>query len=283
MAKRTKSPPPPPAPRELTLDQMRKGIEIIKRRIEELNQFNPAAASDDQVEALGLSIEETVERIFGRDTSDYNRFVGAARLDNGPLILGGGPRDTRRYWMEGKASALSTLKGAVRVLEERIADADPADTSPPAKVETTIDPDHIFIVHGHDGDVKNAVARFIEALGLKPIILDEQPNQGRTVIEKFEDHSNVRYAVVLLTPDDVGGPKGSSLKPRARQNVVLELGFFAGRLGRGGVCAIVRGSDIEVPSDLGGLVWTAYEGDWKLKLARELKAAGYDIDMNKAL
>ena len=96
----------------------------------------------------------------------------------------------------------------------------------------------VFVVHGHDTGAREAVARFLERAGFEPIILHEQPNQGRTIIEKFEEHAAVNFAVVLLTPDDVGGPEGGAMQPRARQNVVLELGFFIGKLGRGRVCAL---------------------------------------------
>jgi hypothetical protein len=92
----------------------------------------------------------------------------------------------------------------------------------------------VFIVHGHDDGAKNTVARFIERIGLKPIVLHEQPDDGRTLIEKFEHYSRVGFAVILMTPDDVGASATSQekLHPRARQNVILELGFFLGGLGR---------------------------------------------------
>lgn len=142
----------------------------------------------------------------------------------------------------------------------------------------------IFIVHGHDEAAKQVVARFIEKLGLHAIILHEQPDKGRTIIEKFEDHTDVGFAVVLLTPDDMGYPKDkpSEGKPRARQNVVLELGYFSGILGRSSVCALLKG-DIEIPSDYAGVLYTPMDnaGAWKFTLAREIKAAGIDVDLNK--
>jgi predicted nucleotide-binding protein len=140
----------------------------------------------------------------------------------------------------------------------------------------------IFFVHGHAGEPREAVARFLEQLGLEPIILHEQANQGRTIIEKFEVHADVGFAVVLLTPDDVGGPVGKDQQPRARQNVVLELGYFIGRLTRARVCALKAG-DIELPSDILGIVWTPFDAGWKQALATELKAAGYEIDWNKVM
>ncbi len=140
----------------------------------------------------------------------------------------------------------------------------------------------IFIVHGHDGEAKAEVARFIEKLGFTPIILHEQASKGRTIIENVESNSDVGFAVVLLTPDDEGNQKGQSPKPRARQNVVLELGYFVGRLGRDRVCALRRG-DVEIPSDFDGVVYETYDdhGAWKSKLAKELAAAGFEFDWAK--
>ena len=142
----------------------------------------------------------------------------------------------------------------------------------------------VFIVHGHDGESRETVARFLEKMGFQAIILHEQANQGRTVIEKVEANGDVGFAVVLLTPDDMGCAKGGEPEPRARQNVLLELGYFIGRLGRGKVCALKRG-ELEIPSDFAGVVWENMDNGsgWKLALARELKAAGHDVDLNKAV
>src|SRR5208337_991276 len=139
----------------------------------------------------------------------------------------------------------------------------------------------IFIVHGHDEGPREAVARFLERLDFEPIILHEQPNQGRTIIEKIEAHGDVGFAIVLLTPDDIGAAKGQNTQPRPRQNVLLELGYFIGRLGRSRVCALKRG-DMEVPSDFEGIVYEPFDagGGWKSALGRELKSAGFDIDWN---
>lgn len=144
----------------------------------------------------------------------------------------------------------------------------------------------IFVVHGHNEGVREGVARYLEKLGLNPIILHEQPNNGRTIIEKFEDHSNVSFALVLLTADDLGRRKSdaeSENKFRARQNVIFELGFFIGKLGRKKVCAIYE-SGVELPSDYQGLLYLNYDasGSWKLLLAKELKSGGIPVDLNRA-
>jgi predicted nucleotide-binding protein len=142
----------------------------------------------------------------------------------------------------------------------------------------------VFIVHGHDGEAREAVARFLGKIGFDAIILHEQANRGRTVIEKVEANSDVGFAIVLLTPDDEGCSKGGVPEPRARQNVLLELGYFIGRLGREKVCALKRGT-VEVPSDFAGVVWETMdtENGWKQALGRELEAAGHSIDWNKVM
>jgi predicted nucleotide-binding protein len=144
----------------------------------------------------------------------------------------------------------------------------------------------VFIVHGHDEAAREMAARFLERLGLVPIILHEQASEGRTTIEKLENYSDVGFAVVLLTPDDEGRKKveGEVHRDRARQNVLLELGYFTGKLGRNHVCALHRGS-VEIPTDYLGVLYVPLDdgGGWQLRLAKELKATGFEIDMNKAI
>lgn len=138
----------------------------------------------------------------------------------------------------------------------------------------------IFIVHGHDGELQQSVARIIEKQGIEAIILLEQANRGRTIIEKFEANSDVGGAICLFTADDVGKAKdASSESARARQNVVLETGYFMGKLGRDHV-VILADSGIEIPSDLSGVVYTS-TSNWKVDLLKELKAMGYEVDFNR--
>lgn len=147
------------------------------------------------------------------------------------------------------------------------------------------DRNRIFIVHGHDEAPRETVARYIAAIGLEPVILHEQANRGMTIPEKLTANSNVGFAIVLLTPDDVGRSKAAtSDNPRARQNVILELGYFVGMLGRDKVCALLK-DEVEIPSDYMGVVYTPFDngGGWRQQLAKELQAAGYDIDWNKVM
>jgi predicted nucleotide-binding protein len=142
----------------------------------------------------------------------------------------------------------------------------------------------VFVVHGHDEGAREGVARFLEKIGLEAMILREQPNQGRTIIEKFEACAReVGFVVVLLTADDPAAEAENQMA-RARQNVIFELGYFVGSLGRGRACLLRKG-DVEIPSDLYGVVYTEMDGadGWKLQLARELTAAGFKVDANKVL
>lgn len=145
---------------------------------------------------------------------------------------------------------------------------------------------NIFIVHGHDEAAKLSVARFIDKLGLSPIILHEKPDMGRTIIEKFEDYSDVGFAIILLTPDDMGYPKDKSeeAKSRARQNVIFELGYFIGKIGREKVCALYK-EGVELPSDIQGVLYVQMDPveGWHMKLAREIKHAEIEVDLNKVI
>ncbi len=143
----------------------------------------------------------------------------------------------------------------------------------------------VFIVHGHDDLLKESVARLVEKIGLEAVILHEQPKGGKTIIGKLEELADrVGYAIILYTPCDEGREKGSeNSKPRARQNVVFEHGLFMGKLGSERVCVLRKG-EVEKPSDDQGILYIEVKdgsNDWKGDVAKELKNAGYDVDLNK--
>lgn len=138
----------------------------------------------------------------------------------------------------------------------------------------------VFVVHGHDGELKSSVARLLERQGIEPIILMEQANLGATIIEKFERYSEVGAAICLFTKDDnATSDSDAEAKPRARQNVVFEAGYFIGKLGRERVSVIAE-AGVEMPSDLNGILSIDRE-QWEVDLLKELKAMGFDIDMNR--
>lgn len=140
----------------------------------------------------------------------------------------------------------------------------------------------IFIVHGHDTGAEDVVALVIERVGLRAIILHEQSDAGKTLIEKVERHADVGFAVVILTPDDVGSSKIKRAKsqPHARRNVVLDLCYFLGELGPSRVFALLKGR-VDVPTDIAVVLSTIMDdaGRLQVKLVKALRAAGMDMDM----
>jgi predicted nucleotide-binding protein len=214
---------------------------------------------------------------FGEHSGHHNHFRGQVRIEMSPVP---------EYYAEPQRR--QELERRIRVLEAIIdgLPANPQAQSPTTNNQTAVNR-KVFVVHGHQHGERESVARFLEKLDLQPVILDEEPNRGRTVIEKFLDHSDVAFAIVLVIGDDVGGIKGSdptALGPRARQNVIFELGYFVGKLGRDRVCALYE-PEVEMPSDFGGVGYVKFdrEGNWKVLLAKELNAAGIKVDMNAAL
>lgn len=140
---------------------------------------------------------------------------------------------------------------------------------------------NIFIVHGHDDASKNELSSFLYNIGLRPIILHEQPKEGRAIIEQFEKYAAIaNYAFVLLTPDDIGGKSRRDLKPRARQNVILEMGYFMGKLGRSRVCCLLM-RDLDPPSDIHGILFIKYKEKIQeifYEIRKEIRKAGYKIN-----
>lgn len=291
MAVRGNRPPEPQRP-EQSVAQKKQLIKRLELRIKELNEFDAANAvqrGSPEQRALETAIGDTLSAVFGHETVEYRRFHSAAILHNGPYYadLGFGARrdevaENRKYLREGKDRALALLQAAVKKLNEEIEYSYPmavevVTPEMPAKVFSN----EVFIVHGHNEGVRESVARFLQKGGLKPIILHEIANQGRMVLQKFLDSSNVGFAVILMTPDDFGAATGKEPKPRARQNVILELGYFIGKLGQSRVCALKSG-DIELPTDILGIGWTSLDnGAWHVPLWRELKAAGYDVKLEE--
>lgn len=281
----------PPAPKKvLSPDAIERGIERLEERITELRAFNiqniPEGRSPE-LTALSTAIRDTLDRCFGEGTSTFLRFEDATSLNWSPgFATENYPQ--RHHFQEGAqkkiTSAIALLQEGQRTLREDLADA-AHEEAPASKGGKPVQASNkVFVVHGHDDAAKQALARFLEKVELEAIILHEQPDQGLTIIEKFESYaSQVGFAVVLLTPDDLGAAKAAAVQTgRARQNVLFELGYFAGKLGRGRTCLLRKG-DVEIPSDLYGVIYTdldAGEG-WKMKLVKEMKAAGLAFDANK--
>ncbi|QIC89574.1 nucleotide-binding protein [Serratia liquefaciens] len=143
--------------------------------------------------------------------------------------------------------------------------------------------DKVFIVHGHNEEVKLRTARFVEKLGFTAVILHEQASRGKTIIEKIEHYTDVNFAIVLYTPDDLGNTieqaKTGELNSRARQNVIFEHGYLMAKIGRENVVALVS-DRLELPNDISGVVYVS-DASWEMDIAKEMKSTGYDVDFNK--
>lgn len=289
MAKRNTQYTPPP-PTELVV-QRKDFIQKLTERIklgEDILKFQVINQADfdtnrDNFTHWNDYNSEYLKQSFNNEYNEYRD-----RYDKCAMLIGLGQNRTGpqgklmnfKESVEAKITNLKKLLGKADLLKSSI-----EETSTKEMKDTTEKTNKIFIVHGHDDHTKIDVARTIEKLGLQPIILSEQPNQGQTVIEKFELHSEVGFAVILLTADDLGRVKTSEEdKYRSRQNVILEMGYFIGKLGRGNVFPMYE-DGVELPSDLHGILYNAIdEGKtWKFKLVKELTAAGYHVDANKIL
>ncbi len=277
-----------PDPKEMTAADLKAGAVRMAKRLDEVRNFAPERVTqqfdDPDVARIRASVEEGLQRTFGAGTPDYNRYHAACSFSTGPILLNrrANAHEVQQHLATAKARSIALLEQAVTSLNERLEEMGAAGLE---AVAAPADFDRkVFVVHGHDGEAQQAVARFMERIGFEAIILHERANQGRTVMEKIEAEAGVGFAIVLLTPDDEGRVIGGELQPRARQNVMLELGYFIGRLGRHRVCALKRG-ELEIPSDFAGVVWEQMDdgGGWKQSLGRELDAAGYSVDWNKVM
>jgi predicted nucleotide-binding protein len=250
-----------------------------------LEKVGEIRRSGPEFSAWKADVLIALSRFYGRDSEEYSRFDG---IQFSLYFFSSATPDSdfEEAFQDGLAQARLFLESRKKDWEGQIS------PSRPARGKLMGNPKDVFVVHGHDHGMKETVARFLSKAGLNPIILHEQPDEGRTIIEKFEKHADVSFAVAIFSKDDLGvatsalstsTPIESLLRPRARQNVVLELGYFMGALGRKNVRAIVE-AGVETPSDYSGVLYIPFDAadGWRIKLVKELKAAGLDVDANAA-
>jgi len=287
MARRRLTELPPIEVRQFTRAEIDHAIAKFRRRIEEVTNLDPRQVrfDDTKIDNVERNIRETIREIYGSNSPEFNDHAHH-RIWHGGYNYLDSEGERQAKFAAGIPQTVTMLEGLISRLEEKREDLQPDEVPPIPGIAPLAGTRRVFVVHGHDEAAKEAVARFLSKLDLEPVILHEQPNQGRTIIEKFEGHADVDFAVVLLTPDDIGHPAGSpgDAKPRARQNVVFELGYFVGRLGRSRVCALHKGT-VEILSDYDGVIYVSMDDPqgWRLLLAREIKAAGIDVDLNAAI
>lgn len=245
--------------------------ELIRQRMSEGEALKQAVIRNSDADGWANKVQHSVGRILGDDPDWVAKFLHRS----GTVVIGNAGRNAILA-QEAVGKTLLKLQSLLDIIEEE--SELPVEKRPAVLARSN----RIFVVHGHDEYAREAVASFLRLIGFEPIILHEQANRGRTVIEKVEAHGDVGFAVVLLTPDDLGrSTKEADLEPRARQNVLLELGYFIGRLNRENVCALKRG-EVAIPSDFAGVVYHDFDqaGAWKMALGRELEEADYAVDWN---
>jgi hypothetical protein len=164
----------------------------------------------------------------------------------------------------------------------------PREEAPPTMVlnQSQLPGGNVLLIHGRDEAMKESILEFLEKLELRAIILHEQPDGGKSMMEKFGESPDIHFAIILLTPDDIAAPrnKPKERQTRVSQNVIFEFGYFLSKLGRGRVCALYK-EGVEIPSDYPGVVTIPMDsrGGWRLLVAKEIKQASIDIDLNKAI
>lgn len=263
-----------------------KALERLRKALKAIPELKRDPLGSTVFKKWRRDTETVINHTFGEESSHIADFM---RVDYiGPVSLNT-PRSDYEWHKarsNGLDSAAAVLESMIDEIQEFWEDESPLSGSLSTERGALPSTNEVFVIHGRDNEVKQTVARFLEKIDLKPVILHERPDRGRTIIEKFEQHAEVGFAVALLTPDDEGSLYGeeNNLKPRARQNVIFEFGYFIGRLGRQKVCALTKGN-VEIPSDYSGVLYIRLDdaGGWKMKLITELKNAGLDVDANKAL
>lgn len=245
--------------------------------------------TDDSPDFEGwhFEVERFLKKVYGDSSEELGRFTNIRFFPTSWELES--EETCRAFCKQGLQTAKAYFAVYLKeMLEEHIAKTGMwSDLTMPIPINTevgvktmNVQDNKIFIVHGHNEALKQEVARMVEKQGLEAIILSEQANRGKTIIEKFEEHSDVGAAICLFTGDDHGKAKdATSENLRARQNVVFEAGYFMGKLGRENV-VLIANPDIEIPSDLKGVVYTN-EKSWQIDVLKELKAIGYAIDLNK--
>lgn len=263
--------------KEKSLVQLRKSLDSIGP-IGNLDRFSPDHEKWEQ------SARSAIRFVFGEGSQYLKDFDSALRpYSNENKLYSISKADAFRKITPKLTSLFELMIEEVQdYWEQDAAGSEPGQTS--KGTSASAQRKNVFIIHGHDSGAKEELARFLSKLDLNPIILHEQANEGRAVIEKFEKHATVSYAIALITPDDVGGANGGPLRSRPRQNVLFEFGYFMGKLGRQFVCGLIKG-EVEIPSDYSGVLYINFDsaGAWKLHLVRELKAAELEVDANAVL
>ncbi len=265
-----------------TLEQAKSELKSLQERGETFTYDNfatkgeygyPDAYTPDFV-AWFTRVKGAIRSLFGAESAPSEMVAAAADVD----IIG---NDQDKFHL-AMSYLLGAIKAGVAILEEDSFGELVGNASAPGNFSKKV-----FVVHGHDGEAKNEVENLLREFGLEPIVLHRQADEGQTIIEQFEKHSDVGYVVVLLTPDEIAyltsednlSDTDRKKERRARPNVIFEFGYFVGKLDRSRVCCLYTG-DVTLPSDLNGLIYKKYHTQVEEvghSLRKELMKAGYSL------
>ena len=227
------------------------------------------------IEELKKLLSEKGYSVNGEKKIQYGQQI---KLTNGATIT---CFDKGKIQVQGKASIKSEMESVIGL------------SNPGADVKITAEPEwnksnEVFVVYGHDNEARDQLEAMLRRWGLEPLILDQLPSEGQTIIEKLENYTERgEFGIVLATPDDEGFRKDHPDEKafRARQNVVLEMGMLLSKLGRDRVAILLKSqSEMERPSDIQGLIYISFKdnvAEAGLTLAKEMATKGYDIDIQR--
>ena len=291
-SRRTPTPPPAKLTMELAVsrdnakqrlqDRINQGMELKQRQVGTREALDEFSNSYDKWNRFN---SELLRRIFTTDEAakEYD-YWGVGIISLREPALGERIADVYKD-IDKKTHRLDSIVERLELipLSSQIAPTEPVRLSsilPKTK--------KVFVVHGHDEIAKTGLEVFLHEIGLEPIVLHRQADVGLTVIEKFEKHSDVGYAFILLTPDEVAYLASDETKAdaerkkelRARPNVIFEFGYFIGKLGRSKVCCLYTGA-VSLPSDVNGMIYKRYDKSIEevaYSVIKDLKASGYEVD-----
>lgn len=263
-------------------ERIEKGLELKQRRVETRETFETLTNDYSKWDSFN---SELLKRIFTTDEmeKEYAQW-GVGFISMREHSLGEKIADVYKD-IDKKIHRLDSIIERLELipLGSAVQGIAPALQSSPAQPRTK----RVFVVHGHDEIAKTNLEVFLHEVGLEPVVLHRQADEGMTIIEKFEKHSDVSYAFILLTPDEVAYLASEVSRPdiertkefRARQNVIFEFGYFVGKLGRSRVCCLYTGN-VSLPSDVSGMIYKRYESSIEevaYSVLKDLKASGYAI------
>jgi len=283
---------PPKPPLELSVsrdeaktrlqDRIEKGMELKKKQAANHQDFEALQHDYSKWDSFN---SELIKRLFTSDElADEYDWWGAMAVSMYEPSLGEKIADVYKG-IDEKIHRIDSIIERLELIPLNAAHQSPAESrkeSPPQSRSKKV-----FVVHGRDEAAKTNLEVFLLEIGLEPIVLHRQADEGLTIIEKFEKHSDVGYAFVLLTPDEVAYLSPEESKPdadrhkefRARPNVIFEFGYFVGKLGRSRVCCLYSGN-VSLPSDVSGMIYKKYEKSIEevaYGIIKDLKASGYAI------